>query len=454
MTTPRKKGNKWEISYRVRGYSKTFSERFDSLEEANLRSAEIEIEKKRGTLRPPEVSKSIKLLTVAEFMDEYVQTYGVTHWGDSYLSANRHRIEHYIKPLIGSVLLRDLTVRQLDNFYQSLLTFEAVHLPGHKNTDATVGHSVIEKTHSLLHSALQKAVAWGYISSNPDDNSTRPTVRANPREVWTPEIAQCALTLCNNPTLRLCIMLAIGCSMRIGEILGLQWKNVTFHEDGTGTIYVMQGLKRCDKASLEAIEATKGGDIIFRFPQQVKRNCRTVLVLKAPKTKSSIRNIAIPSTVVKELLAYKEEQDAQKAALHGAYEDYDLVIAQNSGFPMEERLVAKAFKSLIKENNLPEVVFHSLRHLSTSLKLVASNGDIKAVQGDTGHSQARMVTDVYAHTFDGNRREIANKLDTLFFTSSDSKQKSEPESAAVKKLAAILEKKPELLQLLTALSDQ
>ena len=117
-------------------------------------------------------------------------------------------------------------------------------------------------------------------------------------------------------------------------------------------------------------------------------------------------------------------------------------------------IMALTIKSLIKENNLPEVVFHSLRHLSTSLKLVASNGDIKAVQGDTGHSQARMVTDVYAHTFDGNRREIANKLDTLFFTSSDSKQKSEPESAAVQKLAAILEKKPELLQLLTALSDQ
>ena len=76
------------------------------------------------------------------------------------------------------------------------------------------------------------------------------------------------------------------------------------------------------------------------------------------------------------------------------------------------------------------------------------------MQGDTGHSQARMVTDVYAHTFDGNRREIAHKLDTLFFTPSDSKRESNAESDVVKKLAAILEKKPELLQLLTALSDQ
>ena len=112
--------------------------------------------------------------------------------------------------------------------------------------------------------------------------------------------------------------------------------------------------------SLETIEATTGGDSIFRFPQQVKRNCKTVLVLSSPKTRSSIRCIAIPSTVVKELTAYQEERDAQKAALYRAYEDYDLVIAQNSGFPMEERLIAKAFKSFIKDNDLPEAVFPQL----------------------------------------------------------------------------------------------
>ena len=31
-------------------------------------------------------------------MDKYVQVYGLNHWGDSFLSNNRHRIEHYIKP--------------------------------------------------------------------------------------------------------------------------------------------------------------------------------------------------------------------------------------------------------------------------------------------------------------------------------------------------------------------
>ena len=163
--------------------------------------------------------------------------------------------------------------------------------------------------------------------------------------------------------------------------------------------------------------------------------------------------IAIPSNVVKELLHHRELQTARKEELHGAYEGYDLVIALDNGMPMEERMVAKAFKSFIKENDLPEVVFHSLRHLSTSLKLVASNGDIKAVQGDTGHAQARMVTEVYAHTFDGNRREIANKLDHLFFSPSADGTGKETTDLKEKILLAVT-KRPELLQVLTALTEE
>ncbi len=43
------------------------------------------------------------------------------------------------------------------------------------------------------------------------------------------------------------------------------------------------------------------------------------------------------------------------------------------------------------------MVFHSLRHTSVTYKLKLSGGDIKAVQGDSGHAQADMVTEVYGH---------------------------------------------------------
>lgn len=87
-----------------------------------------------------------------------------------------------------------------------------------------------------------------------------------------------------------------------------------------------------------------------------------------------------------------------------------------NGRPYEERQIARKFKSLIAENNLKPVVFHSLRHSSTSLKLKLSGGDIKTIQRDTGHSVSDMVTDVYSHIFDANRKHLAKKVNDQFFS--------------------------------------
>ena len=38
-------------------------------------------------------------------------------------------------------------------------------------------------------------------------------------------------------------------------------------------------------------------------------------------------------------------------------------------------------------------------------KLKLTGGDIKAVQGDSGHAQSKMVTDLYFHIFDDDRRQ-------------------------------------------------
>lgn len=126
-------------------------------------------------------------------MDEYVQVYGLNHWGASFLSCSKHRIEHCIKPYLGNVAVKDLTTHDLDLFYDSLQDKPAVILKGHKKTDATVSLSVIEKNHALLRSALNQAVKWEYISSNPAERVTLPKYRSAERDVWSASEAQYAL---------------------------------------------------------------------------------------------------------------------------------------------------------------------------------------------------------------------------------------------------------------------
>lgn len=64
-----------------------------------------------------------------------------------------------------------------------------------------------------------------------------------------------------------------------------------------------------------------------------------------------------------------------KELLGDEYQDYDLVVAMPNGRPCEERIIAGEFQKLRESAGLPKVVFHSLRHSSTTYKLKLNHGD-------------------------------------------------------------------------------
>ena len=72
-------------------------------------------------------------------------------------------------------------------------------------------------------------------------------------------------------------------------------------------------------------------------------------------------------------------------------------------------------QDIIDEPGQLDVVLHSLRHTSVTYKLKLSGGDIKAVQGDSGHAQADMVMEVYGHILDEDRRKNAELMENAFY---------------------------------------
>ena len=108
--------------------------------------------------------------------------------------------------------------------------------------------------------------------------------------------------------------------------------------------------------------------------------------------------------------------------------------------------MARKFDDFIRENNLRRVVFHSLRHSSTSLKLKLSGGDIKAVQGDTGHAQANMVTDVYSHIMNDDRKRLARKVNDEFLLPQKEKAPDQPvPNEGMAQLIQMLNASPDLV---------
>ena len=185
----------------------------------------------------------------------------------------------------------------------------------------------------------------------------------------------------------------------------------------------------------------------------------TVIVLKTPKTESSVRKVWMPKTVAYILREWKASQDKQQEFLGSEYLDYNLVVALPNGRPCEETVISNAFRRLKRDAQLPDVVFHSLRHSSTTYKLKLNHGDLKATQGDTGHAQIDMITSVYAHILDEDRKINAQKFESAFYANPDLRsvrppeepKESAPATLDLEALVEQLRKSPELATTLAAL---
>ena len=68
----------------------------------------------------------------------------------------------------------------------------------------------------------------------------------------------------------------------------------------------------------------------------------------------------------------------------------------------------------------PCIVFHGLRHSSATYQLMISGGDVKAVQGTTGHATADMLVNTYAHIQQSSRVEPGKKFEEGFYAKSES----------------------------------
>lgn len=116
------------------------------------------------------------------------------------------------------------------------------------------------------------------------------------------------------------------------------------------------------------------------------------------------------------LLKRQAEQNELKELFGDEYTDYGLVFCSPMGTPIEGQVINRALNKLIEDNGLPKVVFHSLRHSSITYKLKLNGGDMKSVQGDSGHAQLKMVADVYSHIIDEDRRLNAKRFEDAFYS--------------------------------------
>ena len=366
-------------------------------------------------------------------------------------------IANYINPIIGDMEVQDITTRVVDKYIQTLQKTPSVSRKNRKARTEFVTNSTIEKIIKLLRCAFKQAVRWELIEKNPFDNVVLPKTEYKKRDIWDAETIRLALDQCTDSKLYIAMNLAFACSLRMGEILGLTWKNVHIEDENIATdnayIYIEAELARASKQAIE----TLGEKDIYHIFTPLMPNTSTRIILKKPKTDSSIRKVWLPKTVAYILREWKKSQEELKSFLGDEYQDFDLVVALPNGRPCENRIIEKEFSLLKQKAGLPNVVFHSLRHSSTTYKLKLNHGDLKATQGDTGHAEIDMITKVYAHILDEDRKINAQKFESAFYANPDLRKVAPPQEQPQTQtidLAALIEqlqKSPELANTLAAL---
>lgn len=408
-----KRKNKYSVVYTYeddKGNKRQRWESFSTREEAKKRKYQVEHEQNTGMFIVPSSQ------TIAELMEEYMSVYGVSKWAMSTYEGKKGLIHNYINPMIGDMKLSDVNPRVIDRYYKELLKVKAVSHNGARPQNEFVTPHTVREIHKILRTAFRQAVKWELMNRNPADNATLPKEEHEKREIWTAETLFRAIEACEDDDLLLAMNLAFSCSLRMGEMLGLTWDCIDISdesiENGYCSIYVNKELQRVQRDSYEALD---GKDVVLKFPSLVGSNS-TVLVLKEPKTEMSKRKVYLPRTVAKMLVERKKEQEKLKELFGDEYTDYGLVFAYHNGRPMESQNINRQFNKLIRDNGLPKVVFHSLRHSSITYKLKLNGGDMKSVQGDSGHSQLKMVADVYSHIIDEDRCMNAQRFEEAFYS--------------------------------------
>jgi len=454
-----KRGKTYSVVFYAKdeeGVSKQVWESGLSHKEAKARKLEIESRKLDGTFANP------TKLTVGAYLEEWLSYYKKK--GNAYSTCTMVEgiLRNHIIPTFGEKKLQELTSKEAEDFFLDLK--QTRHAKGNyrytlysDNELPFLSKNTIRHIYIYFNMALNKAVEWKYIAGNPITFDP-PESESNHRVAWDEETLLAALDEVKDPMLHLCLHLAFVGSMRSGEISGLTWDCVNWQEENMTINKIVQRVKKRD------LDYSPDNPPLLVFPNAIGTretdDIKSCLILKGPKTPKSRRAIYMTGPLKQELLKRWQLVSKRMAVLDEEYHNHNLVVCLEDGRPVEPKLIAKWFKLFIKKHGgvFPDVTLHSLRATSTTYKLVLSHGDIKAVQGDTGHANAKMVTDIYAKIQDKNRKKMAQALEKDFYKNQPAQTtpaiKSEVDVANHMLLLKKLVENPQGLEILLATLGQ
>jgi len=308
----------------------------------------------------------------------------ITDWLDNYRpnieettrDGYQEKLDNYIIPGLGKIPLNTLQAEHIQKWVNDL-------------SQRGLSPKTIRNAFNILNPALKKAVVLHMIPSNPCEGVELPKLVRPEVEVYDSRDFNLILDAAKGTDMYLIVLLELTVGLRRGELIALKWPQVDLD---SGVLHIRENTVRAHGTT----------------------------ITKQPKSKAGNRDISIGSEVVEVLRQAKAEYDRDKMVWGAGFHDGGYVIRQENGEPFRPDSITHKWRRFETKHGLSHIKFHGLRH-SNATALIQAGVSPKVVQQRLGHADVTITLNTYTHVLPSMDQDAANKLDSMVFSTSDSR---------------------------------
>ena len=309
-----------------------------------------------------------KAYTVGTWLEVWMENYAKIKLRPSTFKTSQGFLKNHIKPQIGGIPLADLTSLDLQRFYKHLLDGGRVDRIEAKKKPKGLAPKTVRNIHQMIGSAYNLAIEQKLVTRNPTQGCALPKVEHKEMRTLTADQLSTFFQEARDSGVYELYYLDLATGLRRGELLGLKWTDLDVES--------------------KMLSVTK----------QVNR-INGELAVSPPKTRNSIRTLALPQQAVDLLIAEHKKHPRNPY----------LFPSPKTGTMYDPDAFRRTHDKILKAIGAEHIRFHDLRHTFATLSL-KSGVDVKTLSGALGHYSAGFTLNTYTHATAQMKQDAADTI--------------------------------------------
>lgn len=307
-----------------------------------------------------------RTITVDQWLEYWLEQVVIPNRAETTVYGYRKIIENHISDALGDIPLQKLSPQDLQQYYTTLMK------------EKGLAANTVRRHHDLLSAALHMALRQDVILRCPTERVEAPHVPPREAKFYSPADLKRLYALSEGHWLEVIVRLAGSLGLRREEICGLKWSNVDL---------VNRKIHICEART------AAGANIIQ----------------KETKNRSSTRALHMTNDLYQLLKHERARQAERRLALGILWVDSGLVAVDRYGRGLSPNAVSLAFTRFIKQNGLPPLTLHGLRHTFATVAS-AQGAPLFEIGKALGHSTPSTTGRIYTHLLDQTHEATMDRV--------------------------------------------